>query len=400
MIYFDNAATDGKKPYTVLKAVQSTLSGICANPGRSGHKLSIQLEENIFNARKLIANFFGNDSYERTIFTKNCTEALNIAIFGIVENYYIHSATTQTTSSKTENIQIPHIITTVAEHNSVLRPLYALQQSGKIELTILPLKNGKILPQDILNSVQSNTLAIVFTLASNVTGMHIDPYAIKDRLPSTVTIICDGAQAAGHIDINMQAMGIDCLAIAGHKGLHGIAGSGLLLFNKKTEIAPTHFGGTGSNSLQLTMPDFYPDMLEAGTLNYPAIVSMVEGILYLKENLQQDKIKTEELTSICIQKLKAIDGIKLYSMPNPFGIVAFAHNTMLAEDICTELSEEYSICTRAGLHCAPLMHTALQTEEYGLVRLSFSANNSLQEIDYFIDALQNILSNRKTSLTL
>lgn len=387
MIYFDNAATDGKKPYTVLKTVQSTLNGICANPGRSGHKLSIQLEENIYNARKLIANFFGNDSYERIIFTKNCTEALNIAIFGIVANYYRHTNTTQ--------LKTPHIITTVAEHNSVLRPLYALKQMHKIDLTILPLKNERILPQDILDNVQENTIAVVFTLTSNVTGMHIDPYALKDKLPSTITVVCDGAQAAGHIDINMQAMGIDCLAIAGHKGLHGIAGSGLLLFNAKTEIAPIHFGGTGSNSLQLTMPDFYPDMLEAGTLNYPAIISMVEGILYLKENLHKDRIKIEELTKICIQKLKTIASIKLYSAPNPFGIVAFADTTMLAEDICTELSEEYAICTRAGLHCAPLMHTALHTEVHGLIRLSFSASNSLEEIDYFIVALQRILNSAK-----
>lgn len=267
MIYFDNAATDGKKPYAVLQAVQSCLSGICANPGRSGHKLSMQLEENIFLARKQIADFFHNDSFERTIFTKNCTEALNIAILGIVENYY--------NKQSTKAIK-PHIITTTAEHNSVLRPLFHLQQTDKTELTIVPLKNGRILEEDILQSLQTNTIAVVYTLASNVTGIAIDPYALKGKLPSTVTTICDAAQAAGHIAIDMQNMGIDCLAVAGHKGLHGIAGSGVLLFNQKTEIAPYAFGGTGSNSLQLDMPNFYPDMLEAGTLNYPAIASMLD----------------------------------------------------------------------------------------------------------------------------
>lgn len=383
MIYFDNAATDGKKPYAVLQAVQSCLNGICANPGRSGHQLSMQLEENIFLARKQIANFFHNDSFERTIFTKNCTEALNIAIFGTVFAYY---------NRHIHVVNKPHILTTVAEHNSVLRPLFHLQQTDKIDLTILPLKNGKILEEDIYNNLQSNTIAVVYTLASNVTGMAIDPYRLKGKLPSTVTTICDAAQAAGHIPIDMQDMGIDCLAVAGHKGIHGIAGSGILLFNQKTALAPYAFGGTGSNSLQLDMPNFYPDMLEAGTLNYPAIISMLEGILYLKENMQTDRAKVEFLTENCHKKLQMVQGIQLYSAPNPFGIVAFAHPKRIAEEICAELSQNYAICTRAGLHCAPLMHKALQTENYGLVRLSFSATNTMQEIDLFIDALQRILA--------
>ena len=250
MIYFDNAATGGRKPSGVLRAVQASLAGICGNPGRSGHALSVALAGQVYECRENLRRFFGAESAERVILTKNCTEALNIAIFGLIN--------AQTYAKK------PHIVSTVAEHNSVLRPLFFLERQGKIELTLAPLTDGKVLPESIAGAVKENTLACVFTLASNVTGAAIDPAAVRALLPARVYTVCDGAQACGHIPVDMRAAGIDALCLAGHKGMHGIQGSGALLFSERLELAPYMFGGTGSESFNPAMPDFYPDKLEAG----------------------------------------------------------------------------------------------------------------------------------------
>ena len=272
MIYFDNAATGGRKPDSVLRAVQASLAGICGNPGRSGHALSIALAGQVYECRENLRRFFCADSAERVILTKNCTEALNIAIFGLIN--------AQTYDKK------PHIVSTVAEHNSVLRPLFFLERQGKIELTLAPLTDGKILPESIAGAVQENTLACIFTLASNVTGAAIDPAAVRELLPERVYTVCDGAQACGHIPVDMRAAGIDALAVAGHKGMHGIQGSGALLFSERLELAPYMYGGTGSESFNPAMPDFYPDKLEAGTLSCPAAASLTEGVLYLETHME------------------------------------------------------------------------------------------------------------------
>ena len=234
MIYFDNAATGGRKPSGVLRAVQASLAGICGNPGRSGHALSVALAGQVYECRENLRRFFCADSAERVILTKNCTEALNIAIFGLIN--------AQTYAEK------PHIVSTVAEHNSVLRPLFFLERQGKIELTLAPLTDGKVLPESIAGAVKENTLACVFTLASNVTGAAIDPAAVRALLPARVYTVCDGAQACGHIPVDMREAGIDALCLAGHKGMHGIQGSGALLFSERLELAPYMFGGTGSES--------------------------------------------------------------------------------------------------------------------------------------------------------
>lgn len=372
MIYFDNAATGGIKPQTVSNIVYSTIKGQCANVGRSGHKLSVEYAENVLKTRKLARDFFNADSYERVIFTKNCTEALNILLLG----------------------SIPlgaHIVTTAMEHNSVLRPLEHLKKIGKITLSVAPVsQDGIASAESIASLVNGNTYAIVVTLASNVNGKAPDIVKLKSLIRDEILIFCDGAQACGHINIDMKKQQIDALTVAGHKGMHGIQGSGMLIFSNRTEIEPTSFGGTGSESFNLNMPEFFPDGLEAGTLSYPAIMSLYEGIVYLKENLLKDGNHIIKLCERLASFLATHENFKLYSSPNPFGIISFCHKNISSEDLATILSEEYDIATRGGLHCAPLMHEGLQTDYSGLLRVSFSGFNTIYEVERLIYALQRI----------
>ena len=371
MLYFDNAATGGRKPDTVLTAVTSAIR-VCANPGRSGHKLSLSCALQTERTRKDLNRFFNGFGYERVVFTKNCTEALNIALFGVLK--------------KGDNV-----VTTCMEHNSVLRPLELLRKTGVITYDVCPLsENGNASVNDLLNRIKSNTKMIALTTASNVTGA-IPPFAdIKKRLPNRILLLCDGAQGGGHIPIDMQRSGIDLLPLAGHKGMLGIQGSGALLFSDKVDPAPLLFGGTGSMSLSLDMPDFYPDGLEAGTLSYPSILSLSEGTRYLILHMQEISQKLTDLTRYCLDGISSLSDYQTYSTPNPCGIVAFRHHCLQSEYIANLLSEKYDIAVRGGLHCAPFMHKALGTLDGGLVRVSFSHYNTQTEIDMLLLALKEM----------
>lgn len=367
MIYFDNAATGGFKPDGVLSATAAALK-TCANPGRSGHKLSIACAERVFAVRSALAEFFNAPSSDRVIFTKNCTEALNIAIFGTIR-----------AGDK--------VVSTVAEHNSVLRPLHYLQNAG-VKVELAPLTAYGDIDVSALVAAAKGAKAVIVTLASNVTGTAPDITRIRSEIPPETYLICDGAQACGHQKIDVQALGIDALAVAGHKGMLGIQGSGALVFSERFNPAPVLFGGTGSESIKLDMPDFYPDRLESGTLSYPAIVSLGEGALYLKTHMYENRDRTLYLTDLTLNGLSSLDGVRLYSKPNHFGIVALAFNNLQSELAAYRLSEEFSICVRGGLHCAPLMHRALHTD--GLVRVSLSAFNNEREVDYFLRAAEKL----------
>ena len=372
MIYFDNAATGGFKPDGVISATTAAL-GHSANPGRSGHKLSLACLERVYAARKLLCEFFGAYSFERVIFTKNCTEALNIAIFGTIK-------------------EGEEVVTTVAEHNSVLRPLEYLKGKG-VAVSYAPLTaDGEVDVKALADLVTEKTRAVIVTLASNVTGAMPDVKAIKNSIPASCLLICDGAQACGHVEVNMKESGIDALAVAGHKGMLGVQGSGALIFSERMNPAPVLFGGTGSESYNLNMPDFYPDALESGTLNYPAIISLGEGALYLMQNLVKNRQKTEQMGAFLCENLIKIKGVKLYSKPNPCGIVTFEIENIQSEIVASELSEKYDICVRGGLHCAPLMHKALKSE--GLVRASISSFNTQNECELFIKAVKELCTAR------
>lgn len=373
MIYLDNAATGGFKPDCVISAASAALKN-SANPGRSGHKLSLACMERVYAARSVLSEFFGGYGYERVVFTKNCTEALNIAIFSLPENGVV--------------------ITTVAEHNSVLRPLERLKSKG-VNVEYLPLNaDGEIdltaLEKIVNGAAQTGVpvCAAVITLASNVTGIAPNIQHVRAILPKECMLICDGAQACGHVPINIKAMGIDALAVAGHKGMLGIQGSGALLFSERFNPQPLMFGGTGSESYNLNMPDFYPDRLESGTLNFPAIVSLAEGAMYLSQHVNRHKSVTQSLTSQAVEGLKRIPEVEIFSKPNPYGIVAFRLKNIQSEMAAFALSEEFEICVRGGLHCAPLMHNALKSD--GLIRASFSPFTPRSAVPALISAIKNL----------
>lgn len=367
MIYFDNAATGGFKPDCVVSAVTAALKS-CANPGRSGHALSIACLERVYAVRKILCEFFGGYGYDRVIFTKNCTEALNYAILGGLNTG-------------------DEVVCTVAEHNSVLRPLEFLKGKG-VKVSYAILVNGEVSAEAVLSLVTPKTRAVIVTLASNVTGSAPDIFRLRAFLPDSCLLICDGAQACGHVKIDMKKAGIDALAVAGHKGMLGIQGSGALLFSERFNPRSVLFGGTGSESNNLGMPDYYPDALESGTISYPAIVSLGEGALYLCEHMEEHAKSVLNMTSRLCEGLAQNKRVGLYSKPNPYGIVAFKIDNLQSEMAAYTLSEKYGICVRGGLHCAPLMHKALSSD--GLLRASVSFDNSIDECDRLVEAVGEI----------
>lgn len=371
MIYFDNAATGGQKPDAVQAAVVAATK-LCANPGRSGHKLSLACATTVQNTRNALHLFFDGYTFDRVVFTKNCTEALNIALLGSLQPG-------------------DHAVVSCMEHNSVLRPLEYLRKQGKITYDVCPLdKEGNLDPQTMCSLVKSNTKLVAVTSASNVTGAIPPIKAIREMLPANVLLLCDGAQGAGHFPISMRKMGIDILTIAGHKGMMGIQGSGALLFSERVDLSPLLYGGTGSMSLSLDMPDFYPDALEAGTLSFPAIASLLEGTRFVQHNLTYLAAHAEGMTAYFLKGLQSLPMYIPYSKPNPCGIVAFAHQSLQSEYVAEILSSKFDIAVRGGLHCAPLMHEALSTLSDGLVRVSFSSYNSQAEVNDLLSALQKM----------
>lgn len=370
MLYFDNAATSGVKPEPVVLAAAAALR-LSANPGRGSHKLSLACAEEVRKCRIALTKFFDGASYENTIFTKNCTEALNIALFGLLK-------------------EGDHVVTTCMEHNSVLRPLEALRKSGVITYDICGLEGDRVSPETLAKLVKPNTKAAVITAASNVTGATNDLKKIKALLPSETLLIVDGAQGGGHLPLKMKETGIDVLCLAGHKGLLGIQGSGALLFSDRAAPRPLLYGGTGSESYSLDMPDFYPDALEAGTISYPAVKSLFEGLNYLTVHGKEIAMRLHRFTATLLRGLKKLNAYRVYSKPNPCGIVAFGHKTHASEYLALLLSQKYDVATRGGLHCAPLMHKALGTEESGLVRVSFGFDTTERQLDALFSALKEI----------
>jgi cysteine desulfurase family protein len=368
MIYLDNAATGGFKPSAVLDTAKTVLKYLSANPGRSGHRLSIKATELVYRSRLSIANAF-NCPTERVIFTKNCTEALNTAIFGVLEKG-------------------DHVVTTIYEHNSVLRPLYHLQHLGVITLDVVG-------PDDIVNEIASKITAktklIAITSASNVTGQVLPIKEIGSLAQEHgVKFLVDGAQGGGHVSLDMKSNNISILALACHKGLYGIMGSGVLAFDKDTEIKPLTFGGTGIDTFNKFQPQDYPEKLESGTLNLPAISAISEGVDYAIKNLNNFSNHLTKTTLKLISCLEDIDGIKVYSKENPTGIVSFSLNNIDSIQVAEILSDKYDIAVRGGFHCAPLIHKHLNTHTNGLVRVSIAVQNTTGELNYLVRAINEI----------
>lgn len=374
MIYFDNAATGGFKPRAVTDAVQTVVRYLSANPGRSGHRLSNTGAEIVYNCRKAFAEIFSASS-DRVIFTKNCTEALNLAIFGTLK-------------------EGGHIITTTFEHNSVLRPLYALKERGLITLSVACPTNEMSLVQAIEREITPKTYMIVMTAVSNVTGEQMPLREVGElAYKNGLRFVVDGAQAGGHVELDLKRDKISALALAGHKGLYGIMGSGVLIFDESTDIEPILYGGTGTESLNLSQPQYYPERLEAGTLNLPAIASLNEGVRFVAKNLSGFSNHLLSATEYLINGLSHLPKLRCFSKSNASGIVSFLLEDISSTDLADLLSFRYDIAVRGGFHCAPLTHKFLGTEQCGLLRVSLAVQNSSSEIAHFINALREITKN-------
>lgn len=372
MIYLDNAATGGFKPSSVIDTAVSVIKYLNANTGRSSHRLSQTASSYVFSCRKKVAEFFGANNPSRVIFTKNCTEALNIAIHGGIKGGLV--------------------LTTALEHNSVLRPLFTLEKKGIISLKIITPENKKYITlEDIKKHYTSETQAVVINASSNVTGESAEIQSIGGFLKNKKALyIVDGAQAGGHIPIDVDNFNIDMLALAGHKGLYSIQGLGVLIIGEKTKVSPIMQGGTGTESFNPYQPDVYPESLESGTLNLPAICSLEEGIRYIEGSLSYVGNWLEEMTSYLVEKLSIIERVKVFSRKNRVGIVSFLIDGIPSGEVAEILSDRYDIAVRSGFHCAPLVHKMLNTDDGGLIRASLSPHNTKREANALIFAVKEI----------
>ncbi|MEI0564471.1 aminotransferase class V-fold PLP-dependent enzyme [Brachyspira pulli] len=377
MIYFDNAATTLKKPDTVAKAVFEAINSF-ANASRGSYESSLNSERIILETRERIVKLFNGYSPNYVAFTSNSTEALNTAIKGIINNY-----------------QDTHIITTSLEHNSVLRPLYEMEELGA-EITIIKANtDGKIDYNEIEKNIKSKTKAIICTHASNVTGDVLDIDFIGNLCAKhNILFILDASQSAGSIDIDMKKSNIDIICFTGHKGLMGPQGTGGLCIKKGIEIKPLKTGGSGIKTYSKTQPENMPTRLEAGTLNGHSIAGLNAALKFIdKEGIEKIRKHEKELANYFYNGIKNIDNIKFYGnydTDNRTSIVALNIGDIDSGKISDILANEFDIATRSGGHCAPLMHTSLDTVKQGIVRFSFSYFNTIDEIEIGINAVKDI----------
>lgn len=372
MIYLDNAATTLIKPYGVIKACNMWLEKYSANPGRGGHKLSINASDKVFECRELIAKLFNSENPGNIIFTLNTTMALNIAINGFLKKGM-------------------HVVISGMEHNSVYRPV---ANSGCEYTVAAPDNTGLVTVQSIKNAVKENTALIVITQASNVVGT-INPIAEIGAFARSrgIAFLVDAAQSAGVLDIDVKRDNIDMLAFAGHKSLMGPTGTGGLYIAPHTNLTPIIYGGTGSVSESSFQPDFLPDKFESGTLNVVGIAGLAEGVKFIMKNtLSSIRAHEKELIDKLKNELLNMKNIRVYGNDNCVGITAFSAADTDSVSFCNRL-DNMDIAARGGMHCAPLVHKTLDTPK-GLVRLSVCCFNTSSHIDKAIDAIYKI-SNQK-----
>ena len=374
MIYLDNAATTMRKPDGVIAAVVKAMESM-GNSSRGTHEGALDAARSVYRTRARLGRVFGCAA-ERVVFTCNSTEALNIAISGIINSG-------------------DHVITTDLEHNSVLRPLYRLEAEKGVELSFVPAdKLGNVDYTDFERLMRPNTRAIVCTHASNLTGNHVDIQRVGEIAHRHgALLIVDASQTAGCFPINIKEMGVDVLCFTGHKSLMGPQGTGGLCIGEGVEIRPFKVGGSGVQSYSKTQPEEYPTRLEAGTLNGHGIAGLGAALDFI-EQVGMDSIyqKEHQLMTRFYEGVKDIEGVTVYGdfsrMRSP--VVALNIKDYDSSAVSDELSEYYGIATRPGAHCAPRMHMALGTKEQGAVRFSFGCFNTEYEVDAAIYAVREI----------
>ena len=378
VIYFDNAATSWPKPDATMEAMNRYNEITGASPGRSAHRLSIAAARIIFDTRESLAELFGISDSLQIVFTKNATEALNIAISGLLKKG-------------------DHVITSGMEHNSVMRPLRAMEARG-IELSVIPCsERGEMDPRDITPYIKKNTRAIFLTHASNVTGTITQVAEVGKIARENGFIFCvDAAQTAGVIPIDIEEMNIDLLAFTGHKSLLGPQGTGGLYIRKGLDknIAPLCMGGTGSRSEWEEQPAFMPDKYESGTLNSIGIAGLGAGVRYiLNEGIDEIRKKEVTLAGAFIDGIASINGVTLYGMGNTPGrtaVVSFNIDGISPSEAALAFDEKFTIMERPGLHCAPSAHKTIGTFPGGTNRFSFGYFNRPDQIETALEAIEKI----------
>lgn len=375
MIYLDNAATSFPKPSEVYEEVLNCMKNYGANPGRGSHDMAVKSALKIMDTRALICELFNMPSPFNLIFTSNATESLNIAIKGVLKRG-------------------DHVISTVIEHNSVLRPLHSLSKSG-IEITLVGVdKAGYVNSNDIKKEIKENTKMIIINHASNVLGSIQDIESIgKFSKENGIVFMVDASQSAGVVPIDVENAHIDLLAFSGHKGLLGPQGTGGLFIREGIKLKNFKEGGTGSNSHFMVQPDFIPDQFESGTLNTPGIAGLCEGIKFIKrigiDNIQKCE---EKLLSHLLEELKKLSYVKIYgnnSIKQRSAVLSFNIDGIDASTVGEQLNED-GIAVRTGYHCAPLIHEVIGTEYAGTVRVSPGYFNTFEEIEKLVKAIIRI----------
>ena len=378
MIYLDNASTSFHKPDCVFTAVMEAMHQ-AGNSGRGSSGEAMEASRLIFDTRCRIAEMFEADGPECVAFTSNATEALNTALFGV-----LHPGDGPV-----------HAIATEMDHNSVLRPLYALEKKG-LELTVLPAdRKGRISLTDMEAAIRPETKVIVCTHASNLTGNRNDIHAIGEIAKKhDILFIADAAQTAGVFPISMKKDQIDILCFSGHKGLMGPQGTGVICVRPGVKVEPLKVGGSGILTFQKEHPSDMPEALEAGTLNSHGIAGLRAALGWIQETgIDRIRQREQDLMMRFYEQAKTISGVTVYgdfSQKDRSPVVTLNIMGMGSSELSMILGEDYGISTRSGGHCAPLMHQALGTEKTGAVRFSFSCFNTEEEVDEAARAVKEI----------
>jgi cysteine desulfurase family protein len=375
--YLDNAATSFPKPEAVYRALDAFARSSLANPGRAGHQMALAAERALDDCRHLLNQLFHGKEPERWVFTLNCTDALNMAFKGVLADG-------------------DHVITTDLEHNSVSRPLRALELAGRISLTRLRADaGGTIDPDDVRKAVTPRTRLIALTHASNVLGT-VQPVAEVGQVARErdLLLLVDAAQTAGVLPLDVQAMNIDLLAFPGHKSLLGPTGTGALYVGPRARLRPWREGGTGGDSASETQPRDFPYYLEGGTPNVLGVAGLAAGVRWvLEQGLERIHAHEVELTERLWRRLDELGTYQVFGHRDHarrVGTLSFRSEALPAAELGGILDQAFSIAVRPGLHCAPYIHRALGTFPEGTVRVSTGPFNTPEDIDHLAGALAEI----------
>lgn len=379
-LYLDNAATSYPKPEPVYEAVNRAMREVGVSPGRGGYRRGLEATRILFEARESVAALFGIGDSSRVVFTHSATEALNLAVLGLVKPG-------------------DHVVTTAAEHNSLVRPLHLAGERGARITWVEADRRGFVTPAQIAAAIRPSTRLIALAHCSNVTGaiQPIGEIAAVARRAGALFLV-DAAQSAGMIPIDAPAIGIDLLAAPGHKGLMGPQGTGVLCVAERVELAPLFVGGTGGYSSGVEQPDAMPERFESGTHNLPGIAGLGAGVDFIRAvGLDAIRKREEELVARLMDGLGALAGVTCHGpLPGESrgSLVSFTVEGIDPQTIGFRLDQEFDICVRVGLHCAPAAHRTIGTYPGGAVRVSPGYFTTDGEIDTFLRAMGAIVGSR------